>query len=86
MGMVKKIHEISALFAIFEIQESELAKGVLLSHHLQKHQGELADCISHTYTKWFVSVLWFSSRHPNELTKLNTVSLDLTEMETEARR
>lgn len=28
--MVKKIHEISALFAIFEIQKSEVAKGVFL--------------------------------------------------------
>lgn len=41
MGMVKKIHEISALFAIFETQKSELAQRVLLSHHPQKHQGEL---------------------------------------------
>lgn len=41
MGMVKKIHEISALFAIFEIQKSELGKGVLLSQHLRNTRENL---------------------------------------------
>lgn len=37
MGMVKKIHEISALFAIFEIQKSEVAKGVFSPHESQEN-------------------------------------------------
>lgn len=37
MGMVKKIHEISALFAIFEIQKSEVAKGAFSPHHSQEN-------------------------------------------------
>jgi len=57
MGMVKKIHEISALFAIFEIQKSELSNGVLLSQLPEKHQGEPTDCILYIYTKCLVSVL-----------------------------
>ena len=35
--MVKKIHEISALFAIFEIQKSEVAKGVFSPHESQEN-------------------------------------------------
>lgn len=50
VGMVKKIHEISALFAIFQIQKPELGEGVLLS---QKHQGEFPDCIFYVYVKCF---------------------------------
>lgn len=37
MGMVKKIHEISALFAIFEIQKSEVAKGAFSPYHSQEN-------------------------------------------------